>query len=411
MQLEQLIHYFFPAEFRDRLHPEYDQVRTVVTGMLTCIILLTILPVPLFFFPHPVAGYYLMAASCILTLLVLKGYGIYWIPVMVTLLIGYFVVTGYALRTGGMASPNVTALYMLLLTGFWANRKIGVGMIFGNMIALTMVYYISPQTKDYSVYTLVFHLCLTVFFGSFFWLVQQQHDLARQQIREQQHFKIDNLNHAVKERTDQLLTMRQNLATDFHDETGNILSAITRQAGILKLKTGEDPSLSSLVDNIILNSEQLYSSSKDFLWSMNNNSDDPGELFSYLTSFGQVFYNQFDIAFSVNTTTNSSLTTAKLFPFASRHIIFIFKEAMTNVARHAGAREVILEMALYPKYICIALQDDGCWKEPQPDTPHSGLLNMEKRSNENNFRLNVYGSMKGTRLQLDAPVRINTFEA
>jgi signal transduction histidine kinase len=256
----------------------------------------------------------------------------------------------------------------------------------------------------------VSHIVLTIFFGTFFWFVQEQHDAARLQIREQQHIRIDLLDRAVKERTQQLSTMRQNLASDFHDETGNMLSAITRQAAVLKLKLKDQSSVLSIVDNIIANSDQLYASSRDFLWSVNNNSDDPQELFAYLTSFGQIFYNQFDIAFSANVTINSAQESAHLQPFASRHIIFIFKEAMTNVAKHAGATEVILEMAVYQKHVSISLQDDGSWKEPDEAILHNGLQNMEKRSRDNQFKLNVYGSSKGTRLQLEAPVHFTIFE-
>ncbi len=78
-----------------------------------------------------------------------------------------------------------------------------------------------------------------------------------------------------------------------------------------------------IIDNIIMNSDHLYASSRDFLWSVNNNSDDPQELFAYLTSFGQVFYNQFDIAFSVKSTVNAVVESVQLQAFASRHIIFI----------------------------------------------------------------------------------------
>ncbi|WP_159474542.1 sensor histidine kinase [Dyadobacter sp. 3J3] len=407
---EKLINYFLTPELRNKLHPEYDQVRTIVSGTIVATTLLLILPVPMFFFPPTLIGYYILAGLGICTLYSLKWYGIYWPPLILGLLATYVVIINDTLETGAIDSPAVTTLYLLLLTGFWFNRRIGLVMIGLNILAIIYIFYSVPEADGQNLYAVVSHIVLTIFFGAFFWFVQEQHDAARLQIREQQHIRIDLLDRAVKDRTQQLSTMRQNLASDFHDETGNMLSAITRQAAILKLKLKDQPAVLSIVDNIIMNSDQLYASSRDFLWSVNNNSDDPQELFAYLTSFGQVFYNQFDIAFSVKSTVNSLIESAHLQAFASRHIIFIFKEAMTNVAKHSGAREVLLEMAVFQEYVSISLQDDGSWKEPLEGQPHNGLHNMEKRSKENNFRFKVYGSSQGTRLQIDAPVHFTLVE-
>ncbi len=408
---EKLIHYFLTPAMRNQLHPEYDQVRTIVSGTIVATALLLILPIPLFFFPPTLIGYYVLAFLGICTLLCLKYYGVYWPPLVLALMTSYFVIIRDTLETGAIDSPAVTTLYLVLLTGFWFNRKIGLVMIGLNIIAIMIIYYAVPEATAQSSYAAVSHIVLTIFFGAFFWFVQEQHDAARLQIREQQHIRIDLLNRAVKDRTQQLSTMRQNLASDFHDETGNMLSAVTRQAAMLRLKLKDHPAVIPIVDTIIANSDQLYASSRDFLWSVNNNSDDPQELFAYLTSFGQVFYNQFDIAFSVHSAINSGNEAAQLEPFASRHIIFIFKEAMTNVAKHAGATEVVLEMAVYAKHVSIALRDDGKWKEPDAGIQHNGLLNMQKRSKDNGFKLSICGSPQGTRLQLDAPVHFTIIES
>lgn len=404
MNKEKVIHFFLPKEMQSKLHPEYDQVRTVVSGMLVAIVLLGILPIPLLFFEPSLAGYYIMALLAIGTLLLLKFYGIYWIPLIITILYSYYVMIEDTLQSGAIVSPAVTTLYLLLLTGFWFNRNLGLVMILLNIISLVIINSAVQSVDGESMYALVSHIVLTLFFGVFFWFVQQEHDTARRQIREQQHIRIDLLDKAVKERTEQISGMRQNLASDFHDETGNLLSAITRQAGILKLRLGDKPEIQTIVDNIIRNSELLYASSKDFMWSINHNSDEVFELFGYLTAFGQVFFNQFDIAFSVRSTLFTTRTPGNLPTFAARHIIFIFKEIMTNAARHANAREVVLDMRVYSDYLLIALLDDGQWKEPSTGQSHSGLRNIEKRSKANSFKFTVTKQENGTSVELEAPL-------
>lgn len=419
---QHLYHYFIPAALRNRHLPVYDQLCTVVIGYIVATGLLILLPSILLLFSPLAVYYYILCGTCLYTLFHIKFTGRFIAPLIATMIIGYAVIMGNCLQSGGILSIQTSALYLLLLTGFWADRRVGKTMIFTNLLVLLILALNSPDgmvdgivdERDNQVISyapesvevaFVYQISITVFFGVFFWMVYQQYDEAKLQIRKQQRQQIDILNQAVEERTQQLSTMRQTLARDFHDETGNMLSAITRQAGILKLKTGQNESVKPLIDNIISNSEQLYASSRDFLWSINHDSDDPEALFAHLTAFGQHFYNQFDIAFSANTLSQRGIVNKRLTPFVARHIIYIFKEAMTNSAKHSGASEVTFEMSILDERIRISLEDNGQWKEPDTTVPHAGLTNMQKRSTENALTLNIYHSETGTRIQLYAPIR------
>lgn len=168
-----------------------------------------------------------------------------------------------------------------------------------------------------------------------------------------------------------------------------MLSAITRQAALLKMKIENSNDTSDIVDNIITNSNQLYASSRHFIWNLNNDSDDPEVLFQYLTSFGQGFYNQFDMSFSAENNVTAPDFSVRLEPFAAINLIFIFKELMNNVVKHAGAKEVILEMFYKNSFLFFKLTDDGKWKEPDLKVDHDGLSNLKKRCSSNNFEFTV----------------------
>lgn len=213
-----------------------------------------------------------------------------------------------------------------------------------------------------------------------------------------QHF--NQMTGSLRERTEQLDSMRERIATDFHDQTGNMLSAITRQAGLLKLKLGREHELQPMIKSIVDNSNSLYASSKDFLWQLNHDSDDPGELFAYLTAHGQQYYNQFDIAFSSRA---EDCGPAKFDPSSALNLIFIFKEAMTNVVKHAGASEVTLTLAYAPAAIAYTLTDNGTWKEADPAQEHYGLSNMERRCKKNNFGYTLTKAPAGTRIVISVP--------
>src|ERR1700761_9372736 len=157
----------------------------------------------------------------------------------------------------------------------------------------TFVYYMTGRASLPPVvgtqlggpfYALGMNGLITLFFGGFLAYLQHDQENDRLKYKTLQEQKISVLDEAVKQRTEQLNSMRENIATDFHDETGNMLSAITRQAALLKLKLSREHNVQPIVSSIIENSNILYASSKDFLWHLNHDSDDPKELFGYLTS-------------------------------------------------------------------------------------------------------------------------------
>jgi len=391
----------------------YDQARTVITGMIVAGILLIFLPIPLFFFFAGSLAYYIMALMCISTLFFIKKTGIYFGSTLCTLTVSYLVISYIIIKSGGVFSVHIATLYMLMMTGFWVNRRIGHCMIVVNIGALVWIYYSTEKQEVFSFhsdlisgkkYALLFHSCLTLFFGVFFSFVQKSYDKAKAQIRKKQLLEINSLNKLVKKRNQQLESMRQNIASDFHDETGNILAAINQQASILKIRLGNDHHLLPVLENITTSCESLYSSSKDFLWSINNDSDNPMVVFYHLIAFGQNFYNQFEISFSAKPLDKNYYHLLKIAPFASRNIILIFKEAMTNAAKHSGATKVTLKTILFNDYLRIVLQDNGTWKAIDPNSLHNGLQNMERRCKKSNFIFKRYTNNEGTCIEIYIPV-------
>ncbi len=231
----------------------------------------------------------------------------------------------------------------------------------------------------------------------------RRHVRSRKRIKELQDHKISVLDEAVRRRTEQLGSMRQTLATDFHDQTGNMLAAITRQACTLELKLLNQPEVLPMVRSIITNSNELYASSKDFLWNLNHDSDDPLVLFQYLSGYGQRFYNQFDISYSV-IAKGDAQPHRQLQPFAGLNIIYIFKEAMSNVVKHSGADQVSIELHWETNKVVYALKDNGLWKEADPTTEHYGLTNMQRRCQQSGFDYNLLSTETGTRVEVIVPL-------
>lgn len=211
---------------------------------------------------------------------------------------------------------------------------------------------------------------------------------------------FNQMTESLREHAEQLNDMRETMATDFHDQTGNMLSAIIRQAGLLRLKLAQNDELQPMIKSIVDNSNSLYATSKDFLWQLNHDSDDPQELFDYLTNYGQQFYNQFDIAFSASA---ENCPTHKFELSAALNLIFIFKEAMTNVVKHAEATEVVLCMQCIPSAIIYHLKDNGSWTEAEQNQSHYGLNNIKGRCRKNHFGFELIKASTGTQINITVP--------
>jgi signal transduction histidine kinase len=412
MRFDTIVNFFLPGWIRHhKTHPDYNELRIVVSTALVGLPLMLLFPPLVYYLGKPIGGFLLNDALIIIILLSCKFFGHYRIPMSITALVTYFIIYDWIENSGLIYSVNNIILHMYLLAAIWADKKYGWWAIFTNLLIFGFIYHQTLQSRSVlavhtnlgePLYPLVMNCLITIFFGVFVAYQQFDQERDRAKIRSLQDQKITQLDDAVKKRTEQLNSMRETIATDFHDQTGNMLSAITRQASLLKMKLKGEHEVQPMVKSIIDNSNELYASSKDFLWHLNHNSDDPIELFAYLTGYGQRYYNQFDIAFSA---INEACPRLQFDPSAALNLIFIFKEAMTNVVKHAGATEVKLTMDCSHDRVSYLLDDNGSWKEADDTREHYGLTHMERRCQKNNFEFTLVKHTSGTKIGITVPVR------
>ncbi|RYY28157.1 MAG: hypothetical protein EOP41_03255 [Sphingobacteriaceae bacterium] len=407
MKLTSLLNWFLPDKLKNNsLHPDYDQVYTLVSACFFAAIVLPLVYGTLYCLGYRIDALIYNGLMCFGVLLFIRK-GFIKVPVTLMGMITYIIYYPYIANSGGIYSPMVGFLYVYLIGAYWGDPKTGAYATGLNILILYFLYQHTSAATTVAVITggkqaaFIIHASGMFLLGALLWVVQRKQDQAREETKHLQNHRIEFLDIEIARRTEQLNQMRQSLATDFHDETGNLLSAITRQAGLLKLQLSSgDPAL-PMANSIIRNSNELYTSGRNFLWNLNHESDDPQVLFEYLASFGQSLYNQFDISFSTQTTKNSP---SKIDPFASLSLVFIFKEAMHNVIKHSGASEVIFKMASFKEHIEFTLSDNGCWKQPGEQDGHYGLQNMKLRCSKHRLKFELHPGPSGTRVEVAVPV-------
>ena len=95
--------------------------------------------------------------------------------------------------------------------------------------------------------------------------------------------------------------------------------------------------------------------------------------------------------------------TDRLSPDRTEHVLAIVTEALSNVVRHARARQVALHAERIDGRLRLSIQDDGIGLPANAIAGH-GLHNMHDRARLLNGQIDIAGlNGKGTRVQLDIP--------
>lgn len=193
----------------------------------------------------------------------------------------------------------------------------------------------------------------------------------------------------------ELETVRDNISKDFHDDLGNRLARITTLSDLILATSDKRDKQNVLhaVEKIKEDSDVLYNGTRDFMFSLKAKSDYAEELFTYLSDFGEDYFQSFNIDFFVSKKMDRNV---KLPYYWNRQIIMIFKEAMTNIAKHSKSKKVELLIELSGRDLNMSLNDDGIGFDIQTLKRKNGILNMTLRAKKINGSLCFVSDEGGT---------------
>lgn len=176
----------------------------------------------------------------------------------------------------------------------------------------------------------------------------------------------------------ELTSVREHIAQDFHDDLGNKLARISLfSAMVEKDMSDKDSKISSKIKQITEDSNSLYKGTRDFIFSLKENSDYIEELVTYISDFGEEFYSTTATKFMVEKDIEAN---KKLPYFWSKQLIYILKEAMTNALKHSKCDQVNLKFIFKNNELTIECRDDGKGIEEEQLTSKNGLQNMRERA-------------------------------
>ena len=197
--------------------------------------------------------------------------------------------------------------------------------------------------------------------------------------------------------------IRRRIAVDLHDDLGAGLSEIAILSEVARRNAGPDtaPLLGQSADL----ARGMRESMSDIVWSIDPGKDHASDLVRRMRQIVHHLFEAGGVRVELELP-QAVLDRTRLGPEERRQVLLIFKEAVTNAARHAGADRIRITLDVEGPDLRLIVEDDGCGFEGTGSGDGNGLASMTGRAAELGGELalrTVPGS--GTRIEARLPVR------
>jgi len=198
------------------------------------------------------------------------------------------------------------------------------------------------------------------------------------------------------------LREKEKILRDIHDGIGGITTNINLLAELAR-NTPAPADVRKTLSTIAELSRDGISEIRGFLYSLDSKDITWHTLFAELRNLGSTMVESHGIAFEVKTVIEDvqeqpgSLLCMTLYR--------IYKEALTNVIKHAKAGEVRADLVITKEWLELSIQDNGIGLD-KGRTGGRGLLNMKTRAEELGGRVTTHVD-GGTQVLLRIPLPVN----
>ncbi len=172
---------------------------------------------------------------------------------------------------------------------------------------------------------------------------------------------------------------RSRIARDMHDELGASLTRITLMS---ELASGEPGLPANATDNLsaIANASRAVSGTLDqIVWTVNPRNDTLERLIGYAGEFAGEYLG--NVGINLRLELPREIPARSVSSDARHQVLLVVKEALNNVAKYAGARQVTMHVAFDNGTTQIRIADDGIGFDPGAVSgTANGLRNMRQRA-------------------------------
>jgi signal transduction histidine kinase/streptogramin lyase len=211
----------------------------------------------------------------------------------------------------------------------------------------------------------------------------------------------------------ELERVRTRIATDLHDDIGAGLSRVAILSEVVKRQVGASsvsgeqsiPLLTEIADS----ARGLIESMREIIWAIDPRRDALSDVASQVRQFASDVLEAKAINWDFQVA--PELEKIKLDTERRRHLFLIFKEALHNIERHAGCKNVRLSLTVAHNQLWGEIRDDGRGftaqgSDPAFSTNGHGLENMRRRAAQVGGKVNIESCPgQGTCIKLMIPLK------
>lgn len=193
---------------------------------------------------------------------------------------------------------------------------------------------------------------------------------------------------AVQMRMEALNEERQRIASDLHDDIGASLSSIRIYADAANMQFESKPvEAHNLIQRIRESSAGIMDRMGDIVWSISPRNDGGENLIFRMKSLANQTLGAKGIEPHFKVSEGVSVLSLSL--QARKNIYLIYKEAVNNIAKYSGAKEVYVRINLNDSDLIMSIIDNGKGFETNQLTQGNGLHNMNERALHIGGRLEI----------------------
>jgi ligand-binding sensor domain-containing protein/signal transduction histidine kinase len=172
---------------------------------------------------------------------------------------------------------------------------------------------------------------------------------------------------------------RMQIARDLHDEVGSTLSSITffAQAMSESQRSGTNGG-NRFLTLIAESSSHAKEAMSDIIWSINPTNDSWENITSKLRRYASELFESKGIAHSIEMPPMD--LSVNIDPERRRHFWLLFKEIITNVAKHSHCTEVQVRVTVREEHVSLTVSDNGTGFDSSNPPAGHGLKNIEARA-------------------------------
>lgn len=216
-------------------------------------------------------------------------------------------------------------------------------------------------------------------------------------------FLIIGLRRIRKKRQNEIEALRQQIASDLHDDIGSNLSSIALLAELGHDEANEPELSREEFEEIKKTADKTIESMRDIVWLIRPGEETWKEMLARFRETASTLLRAHMYEFEAKGTVNDE----KLPLDFKRDLFLIYKEVLNNIVKHAKAHTVSILVDTRKGKLVLRIKDDGQGFNNLEEEfrEGNGLRNLRMRAQNLGARIKVKSALgEGTRIKLTAPM-------